>query len=156
ASLACETQDGTTAGNDFAVANTPRVINSSNPMPAAMTIGGTQPYVLVGPKAAVAGQAPDIHLAIDVTKGGADNTPYVGVVTGVGTPGSMNIPKQASAPTNPYTVLLRRLVNPYLPPNTSPSAGGVPNPYCTVDYMESVAVHNATTTPTYDTRGKMQ
>lgn len=46
------------------------------------------------------------------------------------------------------TVLLRRLANPYLPPNPFPTIGGVVNPsynpYQTIDYLAGVPINNAT------------
>ncbi|HTU89868.1 MAG TPA: hypothetical protein VMF69_07215 [Gemmataceae bacterium] len=66
--------------------------------------------------------------------------------------------------TTGLTVMLRRLANPYLPPQTNP---GLPNynPYVTVDYIQSVAIRNNNVPaggnlpnppPTYQSRGKEQ
>jgi len=59
------------------------------------------------------------------------------------------------------TVLLRRLVNPYLPPDPRPAIGGVPNPaynpYCTIDYLSRIPLNNATNPGVvYSSWGKRQ
>jgi hypothetical protein len=59
------------------------------------------------------------------------------------------------------TVLLRRLANPYLPPDPRPAIGGVPNPaynpYATIDYLPAVPIHNATVPGVvYSSWGKRQ
>src|SRR5262249_43751095 len=46
------------------------------------------------------------------------------------------------------TVVLRRLLNPYLPPDPRPAIGGDPNaaynPYETIDYLQGIPLNNAT------------
>ena len=51
-----------------------------------------------------------------------------------------------SAPfaTSTYTILLQRLLNPCLPPNSDPTNTTTPyNPYITVDYVDGVTTYNA-------------
>lgn len=59
------------------------------------------------------------------------------------------------------TVVLRRLTNPYLPPDPRPALGGVPNPnynpYLTIDYLQGIPLNNATVPGlTYSSWGKRQ
>jgi hypothetical protein len=59
------------------------------------------------------------------------------------------------------TVLLRRLANPYLPPDPRPAIGGVPNPtynpYETVDYLQAIPINDATIpSAVYSSWGKLQ
>lgn len=58
-------------------------------------------------------------------------------------------------PNQGVTVLLRRLANPYLPPQTDPGLPGY-NPYLTIDYMSHVPLYNAATGGTYKSVGKFQ
>jgi hypothetical protein len=58
-------------------------------------------------------------------------------------------------------VLLRRLVNPYLPPDPRPALAGAPNPaynpYETIDFLAGVPINNATLPTTiYSSWGKRQ
>jgi hypothetical protein len=59
------------------------------------------------------------------------------------------------------TVLLRRLTNPYLPPDPRPALGGTPNPaynpYLTIDFLQSIPLNNATNPDgIYSSWGKRQ
>ncbi len=59
------------------------------------------------------------------------------------------------------TVLLRRLINPYLPPDQQPAIGGAPNPaynpYDTIDYLQGIPLNNATNpSVAYSSSGKCQ
>ncbi len=59
------------------------------------------------------------------------------------------------------TVLLRRLINPYLPPDPRPTVGGAINPtynpYATIDYLSAMPLNNATVPGTvYSSWGKRQ
>jgi hypothetical protein len=161
----CQTTDGSTPMQDFAQANASTVVHSTNPT-APMSIGGTSSaYVLVGDPPTNPGQGPDAHHAIDKNVGVPDNTPYVQTVVGMGvgpTAGSLDLVNQAKPPPpgTKYTILLRRLVNPYLPPPPPPSGvtppGATPNPYCTIDFIENVLVNNGTVAGPYSTTGKKQ
>ncbi len=63
--------------------------------------------------------------------------------------------------TSGITVLLRRLANPYLPPDPRPTIGGASNPtynpYETVDYLSAVPLNDATLpSSVYSSWGKLQ
>lgn len=65
-----------------------------------------------------------------------------------------NIHPTEADPNIGITVLLRRLANPYLPPQTNPALPEY-NPYVTVDYLSHIRL-NSTSTATYSSRGKVQ
>lgn len=59
------------------------------------------------------------------------------------------------------TVLLRRLINPYLPPDPRPAIEGTPNPaynpFATIDYLQGIPLNNATDPSfVYSASGKRQ
>jgi hypothetical protein len=133
------------AGQDFAqgAGQTPSVPNNGTagpPVPTAIYPQGTASqasYFLVGSTNA------DIHKAIDQKYGVPANTPYM-----QSGPGVNNLSWQTTTLPTPIpqmNFLLRRLSNPYLPPNFTPSGGAAPNMYQTVDYMTATNTYPSLT-----------
>jgi hypothetical protein len=70
-------------------------------------------------------------------------------------PGPKGNPVQDNNVNNGITVLLRRLANPHLPPQSNPTQP-LYNPYITVDYMHGVVPQDAAKGTNYSSSGKKQ
>jgi hypothetical protein len=125
----------------------------TNPIKLTGAGGGNQGAPANGPN--VPGIDPQGFLLVAPTVDPADTANYrdpFGSVTAAvpvirtSTPGSMQYPATylpADERTTGVAITLRRLANPYLPYNGSPTAGDYYNPYVTVDYMDQVPVRRS-------------
>jgi hypothetical protein len=151
---------------DFDGTNTAPVGSNSTPNVTFRTVGSPsappgapvvppQSFLLIGPPAVAAtsgGPADTANGAIAATAPGATpwiQTPhmtYQATYT-VGSPGTFTPPETA------VTIALRRLVNPHMPWDPTPTLGTAPNltpnpyynPYITVDYLDQVPINNTNT-----------
>jgi hypothetical protein len=118
------------------------------------------PYFLIGPPTPMpAGYLDPFVAAAGANPGVPVNTPYLRTPDVMYTPTTWGAASTTDERTTGLSVMLRRLANPYLPPQTNPTLPNY-NPYVTADYLTNVPIQNLSTPPvapaTYATRVKRQ
>ena len=162
-----------TTAVDFSAANVQQMgggAQPANPNSPGVSVGidptgvaGLSPYFLMGPKPAATNPYLEAFAAQNGPSGVPNNTPVLRTQSLIYNPTWWN----TARPTAPYderttglSLVLRRLANPYLPPQTDPKLPNY-NPYVTVDYMANVPIQSQQAlkngnTENYCSRGKNQ
>jgi hypothetical protein len=157
-----------TSDLDFSPANAANlqtVGGAAQPAPPAGTynLAGIDPqsFFLIGPPKTmdVDFQDPFLQVATGMTPGIPSTTPALRTPSMVITPIWVINPPTPDERSTGLTVTLRRLANPYLRPSPDPAtaAGGMYNPYVTIDYLQSVPIQQSHRfLESFPSRGKRQ
>lgn len=141
--------DGTAPSAPATLAATPDELNLVRPATAASgPVGGNAGYYLIGPKDAFPSANATCTMTLpDAPAGvpplGAPPAPVnaLSFDATAGAPSGANITAEAAKTS---TVLLRRVLNPYLPPQEDPTLANF-NPFVTVDFVENIPTRDRTT-----------
>ncbi len=124
-------------------------------------IGGLSPYFLIGPgPTPIANPYLEAFAPLNNGVGVPNNTPVLRTPSLAYNPTWWNNARGNDERTTGLSLLLRRLANPFLPPQPDPKLANY-NPYVTVDYMANVPIQSQkaiknNNTENYSSRGKNQ
>ncbi len=128
--------------------------------PTTPTNAALSPYFLIGPKPAATSPYLEAFAAPNNGVGVPPNTPILRTSSLTYNPTWWSTARNNDERTTGLSLVLRRLANPYLPPQSDPTQANY-NPYVTVDYMANVPIQSQQKikngqTENYSSRGKNQ